>query len=188
MFINLLGPSVGALLVNYPEALKRYNDGHIERAIEGMMPAAIKNAMTGTRYLVEGEALTLKGNTLVDDISAREALSQMLGFSPERVAQKQKATIEAKNINETIKHRKTDLLNAFFIATDSGDEDMLDRVIEKMGKFSQTYPELAINGETLLASLTKRYNDRALANITGGMGIDKKLIPRLEGMLEYGED
>jgi hypothetical protein len=188
MFINLLGPSVGALLVNYPEALKRYNDGHIERAIEGMMPAAIKNAMTGTRYLVEGEALTLKGNTLVDDISAREALSQMLGFSPERVAQKQKATIEAKNINETIKHRRTDLLNAFFIATDSGDEDMLDRVIDKMGKFSQTYPELAIDGETLLSSLTKRYNDRALANITGGMGIDKKLIPRLEGMLEYGED
>ena len=188
MFINLMGPSAGAILVNYPEALKRLNDGHIERAIEGMMPAAIKNAMVGTRYLVQGEALTLKGNTLVDDISAREALAQMLGFSPERVAQKQKAAIEAKNINETILNRKTDLLNAFFIATDSGDEDMLDRVIDKMATFSQTYPELAINGETLLKSVTKRYKDRALANITGGMGLDKKLIPRLEDMLDYGED
>ena len=112
----------------------------------------------------------------------------MLGFSPERVAQKQKAAIEAKNINETILNRKTDLLNAFFIATDSGDEDMLDRVIDKMATFSQTYPELAINGETLLKSVTKRYKDRALANITGGMGLDKKLIPRLEDMLDYGED
>jgi hypothetical protein len=188
MFINLMGPSAGAILVNYPEALKRLNDGHIERAIEGMMPAAIKNAMVGTRYLVQGEALTLKGNTLVDDISAREALAQMLGFSPERVAQKQKAAIEAKNINETILNRKTDLLNAFFIATDSSDEDMLDRVIDKMATFSHTYPELAINGETLLKSVTKRYKDRALANITGGMGLDKKLIPRLEDMLDYGED
>jgi hypothetical protein len=188
MFINLMGPSAGAILVNYPEAIKRFNDGHVERAIEGMMPAAIKNAMVGTRYLVQGEALTLKGNTLVDDISAREALSQMLGFSPERVAQAQKAAIEAKNMNETIKHRKTDLLNAFFIATDSGDEDMLDRVIDKMTKFSQTYPELAINGETLLKSVTKRYQDRALANLTGGMALDKKLIPRLEGMLDYGEE
>jgi hypothetical protein len=186
MFINLLGPSVGALLVNYPEALKRYNDGHIDRAIEGMMPAAIKNAMTGTRYLVEGQALTLKGNTLVDDISAREALSQMIGFSPERVAQAQKSTIEAKNINETIKHRRTDLLNAFFMAVDSGDEDMLDRVLEKMSKFNTTVPELAINGETLSNSVIKRYQDRALANSTGGMGLDKKLIPRLEGMLDYG--
>jgi hypothetical protein len=188
MFINLLGPSVGALLVNYPEALKRYNDGHIDRAIEGMMPAAIKNAMTGTRYLVEGQALTLKGNTLVEDITAREALSQMIGFSPERVAQKQKSTIEAKNINETIKARRTDLLNAFFIAVDAGDEDMLDRVLEKMGKFNSTVPELAINGNTLSASVYKRYQDRALANSTGGMGLDKKLIPRLEGMLDYGNE
>jgi hypothetical protein len=187
MFINLLGPSVGALLVNYPEALKRYNDGHVERAIEGMMPAAIKNAMAGTRYLVEGQALTLKGNTLVEDISAREALSQMIGFSPERVAQAQKSTIEAKNINEDIKARRTDLLNAFFMAVDSGDEDMLDRVLEKMSKFNTTIPELAINGETLSNSVIKRYNDRALANSTGGMGLDKKLIPRLEGMLDYGK-
>ena len=186
MFINLLGPSVGALLVNYPEALKRYNDGHIERAIEGMMPAAIKNAMAGTRYLVQGEALTLKGNTLVEDITAREALSQMIGFSPERVAQAQKSTIEAKNINEDIKARRTDLLNAFFMAVDSGDEDMLDRVLEKMSKFNTTIPELAINGETLSNSVIKRYQDRALANSTGGMGLDKKLIPRLEGMLDYG--
>lgn len=188
MFINMLGPSVGALLVNYPEALKRYNDGHIDRAIEGMMPAAIKNAMTGTRYLVEGQALTLKGNTLVEDITAREALSQMIGFSPERVAQKQKSTIEAKNINESIKARRTDLLNAFFIAVDAGDEDMLDRVLEKMGKFNSTIPELAINGKTLSTSVYKRYQDRALANSTGGMGLDKKLIPRLEGMLDYGNE
>jgi len=186
MFINLLGPSVGALLVNYPEALKRYNDGHIERAIEGMMPAAIKNAMAGTRYLVEGQALTLKGNTLVEDITAREALSQMLGFSPERVAQAQKATIEAKNINEDIKSRRTDLLNAFFIAVDGGDEEMLQRVLDKMAKFNTSIPEFAINGETLFNSVTKRYQDRALANVTGGMGLDKKLIPRLESMLDYG--
>jgi hypothetical protein len=186
MFINLLGPSVGALLVNYPEALKRYNDGHIERAIEGMMPAAIKNAMAGTRYLVEGQALTLKGNTLVEDITAREALSQMLGFSPERVAQAQKATIEAKNVNEDIKSRRTDLLNAFFIAVDGGDEDMLQRVLDKMAKFNSSIPEFAINGETLSNSVIKRYQDRALANVTGGMGLDKKLIPRLESMLDYG--
>jgi hypothetical protein len=186
MFINLLGPSVGALLVNYPEALKRYNDGHIERAIEGMMPAAIKNAMAGTRYLVEGQALTLKGNTLVEDITAREALSQMLGFSPERVAQAQKSTIEAKNVNEDIKSRRTDLLNAFFIAVDGGDEDMLQRVLDKMAKFNSSIPEFAINGETLSNSVIKRYQDRALANVTGGMGLDKKLIPRLESMLDYG--
>jgi hypothetical protein len=188
MFINLMGPSAGAILVNYPEAIKRFNDGHTQRALEAMMPAAIKNAMVGMRYMVEGEAKSLKGNTIVEDVSPREALAQMLGFSPERVAQKQKAAIEMKNVNETIRNRHTDLLNAFFIALDNGDDDMLERVTDKMINFSQTNPALAFNGDTIMKSVTKRYKDRAMANITGGMGIDKKLMPQLIDMLDYGEE
>jgi hypothetical protein len=187
MFINTLGPSMGALLVSYPEALKRFNDGHTERAMEALMPAAIKNVMVGTRYMVEGQALTLKGNTLVEDISAREALSQMLGFSPERVAQKQQAAFQTKNANESIMNRRTDLLNAFFIAVDTGDADMMAKVINKMVKFSQTNPGVAVDPEKLVDSIEKRYQDRALANITGGMGLNKNLIPQLLPMLEYGE-
>ena len=187
MFINTLGPSVGALLVSYPEALKRFNDGHTERALEALMPAGIKNVMVGTRYMTEGQALTLKGNTLVEDISAREALSQMLGFSPERVAQKQQAAFQTKNANESIMNRRTDLLNAFFIAVDSGDADMMAKVIDKMVKFSQTNPGVGIDPEKLVDSIEKRYQDRAIANITGGMGLNKNLIPQLLPMLEYGE-
>jgi len=187
MFINTLGPSMGALLVSYPEALKRFNDGHTERAVEALMPAGIKNVMVGTRYMVEGQALTLKGNTLVEDISAREALSQMLGFSPERVAQKQQASFQTKNANESIMNRRTDLLNAFFIAVDTGDANMMAKVIEKMVTFSQTNPGVAIDPEKLVDSIEKRYKDRALANITGGMGLNKNLIPQLMPMLEYGE-
>jgi len=187
MFINTLGPSVGALLVSYPEALKRFNDGHTERAMEALMPAAIKNVMVGTRYMVDGQALTLKGNTLVEDISAREALSQMLGFSPERVAQKQQAAFQTKNANESIMNRRTDLLNAFFISVDTGDADMMAKVIEKMVTFSQTNPGVRIDPDALVDSIQKRYKDRALANITGGMGLNKNLIPQLLPMLEYGE-
>ena len=187
MFINTLGPSLGALLVSYPEALKRFNDGHTERAMEALMPAGIKNVMVGTRYMTEGQALTLKGNTLVEDISARESLFQMLGFSPERVAQKQQAAFQTKNANESIMNRRTDLLNAFFIAVDSGDADMMTKVIQKMVKFSQTNPGVGIDPEKLVDSIEKRYRDRALANITGGMGLNKNLIPQLLPMLEYGE-
>ena len=187
MFINTLGPSMGALLVSYPEALKRFNDGHTERAMEALMPAAIKNVMVGTRYMVDGQALTLKGNTLVEDISAREALSQMLGFSPERVAQKQQAAFQTKNANESIMNRRTDLLNAFFISVDTGDADMMAKVIEKMVTFSQTNPGVRIDPDALVDSIQKRYKDRALANITGGMGLNKNLIPQLLPMLEYGE-
>ena len=185
-FTNLLGPTAGALL-NYGEALKRYNDGHTERAFEAMMPAAIKNVMVGTRYMMEGKALTLRGAEVDSYISPAEAVAQMIGFSPEDTAQKQKASFEMKNANEQIMSRRTDLLNAFFIAIDGGDSDMLDKVLEKIQTFSITNPGASIDGRNLIDSVNKRYEDRALSNITGGMGINKKLIPQLMPMLDYSQ-
>ena len=187
MMINLLGPTAG-IGINFAEGIKRFNDGHTERALEIMMPAAIKNVMVGTRYLTEGKALTMKGNEVDDHVPAGSALAQMLGFSPEDTAQKQKASIEMKNVNETIINRRTDLLNAFFMAVDGGDSDMMQRVIDKIIKFNGTNPGVAIVPDGLIKSVQQRYKDRALANITGGMGINKKLIPELQGMLDYSRD
>jgi hypothetical protein len=186
MMSNLMGPTAGALL-NYGEAVKRFNDGHTERAFEAMMPAAIKNVMVGTRYMMDGKALTLRGAEVDSEVSPAEAVAQMLGFSPEDTAQKQKASFEMKNANEQIMSRRTDLLNAFFMAVDSGDSDMLGNVIEKIQNFSMTNPGAAIDGENLIDSVNKRYEDRALSNITGGMGINKKLIPQLMPMLDYSK-
>ena len=183
---NLLGPTAGAFL-NYGEALKRYNDGHTERAVEAIMPAAIKNVMVGTRYLVEGKALTLKGAELDSNVLPGEALAQMLGFTPEKITQKQKATIEAKGVEQAILNRHTDLVNAFFMAVDSSDADMLERVVEKIGKFNSTNPGNAISPDALYDSVIKRYENRALANITGGMSINKKLVPQLQNMLDYSK-
>ena len=186
MMTNLMGPSAGALL-NYVEAIKRYKDGYTERAAETMMPAAIKNVMIGTRYLVEGKALTMKGATLDDEVTAPEAIAQMLGFSPADTATKQKAAYEFKNTAEAVKDRHTSLLNAFFIALDSGDTDMMGTVLEKMQKFSVTNPGERIDADSLIDSVQKRYKDRAMANITGGIGINPKMIPQLNQMLDYSK-
>ena len=184
LMINLMGPTIGAG-VNYVEAYKRYNDGYTERAIEVMMPAAIKNVLVGTRYMMEGKALTMKGATLDEEITPAEALAQMLGFSPEDTAKKQKSAIELKSANEKIMSRHNDLLNAFFIAVDGNSPEDMQRVIEKIMKFNATNPAVAIDGEALVNSVQRRYKDRALANITGGMPVNKKLMPYLDGMRDY---
>lgn len=183
---NLLGPTAGALL-NYVEAYKRYKDGYTERAIEVMLPAAIKNVVVGTRYMMEGKALTMKGATLDEEITPAEALAQMLGFSPEDTAKKQKSAIEMKSANEEIMGRHNDLLNAFFIAVDGNSPSDMQRVIEKIIKFNAANPAVAIDGEALYNSVQRRYKDRALANITGGMPINKKLIPYLDNMRDYAK-
>jgi hypothetical protein len=112
----------------------------------------------------------------------------MLGFSPEDTAQKQKAAIEMKNVNEKIIGRRTDLLNAFFMSVDAGDSDMLERVLEKIVTFNTTNPMVGIDPNSLFKSVDKRYKDRALANITGGMSVNKNLMPQLQGMLDYSQD
>jgi len=186
LMTNLMGPTIGAGF-GYVKAIKDYRDGYPERAIEGMMPAAIKNVMIGTRYLTEGKAKTMKGATLDENVTPAEALAQMLGFSPEDTAQKQKASFEMKNANETIIARHNDLLNAFFIAVDGHDTVMMTKVIQKIQKFNRTNPGVAIDPDALFNSVQRKYQDRALANVTGGMPINKKLLGQLNGMRDYSQ-
>jgi hypothetical protein len=184
---NLMGPVMGAGL-GYAEAVKRLNDGHYERAAEAMLPAGLKNIFVGTRYMVEGKALTLKGDTLDSHISPKEAVGQMLGFAPEDTAQKQKAAMEVKNFDLEIEGRKQDLKNAFFIAFDSNDNDMQNRVIQKIMRFNNTNPEYAIDADSLTNSIRKHYQQRALNNMMGGVSVNKKAMNKLSGMLEYSKD
>lgn len=185
MMVNLLGPSAG-LLINAAEATKQYNDGHIQRALETATPAVIKNALKGIRLGVEDRATTIKGNELVGDVTNYEALLQGLGFSPERIAQRQKSNIEMKGAEQAILNRRQALLDGFFMGVDNGDDDMKDRVLDKVAKFNAANPGVAITSKNLVSSVKTRMKLRAMAEATGGMAINKKLIGQLQGMADWG--
>lgn len=185
MFINMLGPTAG-LAINFAEMAKAFNDGLYYRAVEKALPAVLKQPLVGIRYATEG-ALTMKGDTLVEDISAKEALAQALGFSPERVAQRQKANIEMKSMEQKIINKRQDLMNAYFLAFDANDEDFLDRVQDKIDRFNDMYPDYPIEEESLNKSIEGRYRRRDEAEETGGIPINKNLLPELESMGAYGD-
>jgi hypothetical protein len=185
MMVNLLGPSAG-LMINAAEATKQYNDGHIQRALETATPAVIKNALKGIRLGTEGRATTIKGNELVGDVTGYEALLQGLGFSPERVSQRQKSNIEMKNAEQNILNRRQALLDGFFMSVDNGDDDMRERVIDKVAKFNAANPGVAISGKNLTNSIKTRMKLRAMAEATGGMSMNKKLIGQLQDMADWG--
>jgi hypothetical protein len=186
MFINLLGPTAG-LAITGAEAVKLFNDGMYYRAAEKALPAILKQPLVGARYLTEG-ALTTKGDTLVEDISGKDALGQMLGFAPEKVAQKQKANIEMKSEEQRILNERQDLLNAFFMSIDTSDDELYDRVLDKIANFNNKYPEVAIMGSSLSRSVKERYRRRALSEASGGISIDKRLVSSLGDMGAYGEE
>jgi hypothetical protein len=186
MIINLLGPTA-ALGISAAEALKLYNDGQYYRGAEKMLPAVLRQPLVAARYSTEG-VLTLKGDELVSDISAKDALSQSLGFSPEKVAQRQKSNIEMKSAEQDIKSKRQDLMNAFFMSIDTQDFDFRERVLDKIAVFNRKHPGAAISATSLQSSVKNRYKLRGLASMTGGIPIDKKLMFELQEMGYYGDE
>jgi hypothetical protein len=186
VMINLLGPVAG-MGINAAEAVKRYNDGNTYRAFEAVSPAVLKNLLAGSRIASEG-ALTMKGDTLLDDISGKEAFIQMLGFTPERLAQRQAANIEAKAMEVSIDNRRQDLLNFLAMAYEAGDGDAVAEVLEKIGDFNMANPEKVIKPSTIINSLKKRAKVRAMAEGAGGLRVNKAFLGRAAEMTEYAED
>lgn len=186
MMVNLLGPTAG-LAINSAEALKQFNEGHIERSLETASPAVIKNILKGLRLGTEGRATTIRGNELIGDITTKEAFGQAIGFTPERLSQRQKSNIEMKTAEQNILNRRQALMDAFFMAIDNDDDTMVDKVLDKVDKFNNVNGAVAITGDQLQKSIKTRYTQRAMAETTGGMPINKKLIGDLENMGDYGQ-
>lgn len=186
MIISLLGPTVG-IGMKIPEAIKRFNDGNVERAAEALAPAAFKNVLAGSRLAREG-ALTMKGDTLLEDISGPEAFKQMLGFTPERLAQKQSANIEAKSSEQAVMQRRQDLLNFLAMAIERDDEYAEAKVLAKIDEFNDANDWAVIKGSTIRASIRKRAKERAMADELGGLRIDKKFRDIAEEQIGYAKD
>jgi hypothetical protein len=182
--VSLMGPAIG-IAVNGFNAYDQLSQGHIGRAIETASPALIKNGLKAARLEREG-ALTLSGDELIPDFSAVEIAAQAAGFQPERLAQKQKANIEEKNMEQEIIHKHDMLLNAMFLAIDTKDDALFDRTVDKISRFNTSNPGMAITGKNIQDSIKRRYKLRAEAIGTGGVKINKKLRGQLGEANEYG--
>jgi hypothetical protein len=183
--VSLLGPTAG-LLVSGASAVDLLNQGHYERALETVSPAFARNFLKANRFNEEG-AKSLSGDELIPDFSAVEIAGQALGFSPERLAQKQKANIEMKAAEQEILKKHQRLMNAYFMAFDTNDADMQERIFDKIMRFNSANPGSAITPRSLRESIKRRYKQRILAEGTGGARINKKLIGQLGGMNDYGD-
>jgi hypothetical protein len=184
--INLMGPTAG-MFVNAAEGLKRFNDGQTERALEAIMPAAAKNLLAGSRLASEG-ALTMKGDTLIENISGPEAFAQMLGFTPERLAQRQSANIEAKSMEQAVMTRRQDLLNFLAMAIEREDEAAEAKVLAKIEEFNEANDWAVIKGSTIRSSLKKRAKAKAMSGEIGGLTVNKKFADLAEEKTAYAND
>jgi hypothetical protein len=169
------GPA-GSYLINAERSIKAMNEGHVDRAIEGLAPSWIRNAMKGTRYLAEG-ATTLKGDPIMEDISVYNGLMQAIGFAPADLSSVYEKTSARKSYEREVLQRHAKLLNLYDMAKTSGDFELMGEVQEKINDFNVAHPGKSITNETLIKSYKERR--RRELELVDGISYNRKLKPEI---------
>jgi hypothetical protein len=171
-----IGP-IGSIAVNTGNAFNMFSDGNVGRAIETLSPSFLRNGIKGTRYLVEG-ATTLKGDPVMEDISAYNSLMQVIGFSPADLSSTYEKVSAAKGYEREVNARRVKLLQLYDMAQHAGDTEMMGMAREKIAEFNETVPAKRITGDTLRRSIAARA--AAEKDMINGVRFDKKLRPEIE--------
>jgi len=169
--IDALGPTVG-LGINVAQAVKLFNEGHGDRALETVMPAFIKNPMVAARYANEG-ANTLRGDPLMEEISPFYLLMQSLGIRSAELAERQFYNIVTKGQEQTILAKRQNLLNLYAISFMSNDNESFDKAMDKIDTFNSNYPDVSIPLKSLNDSIKERMKKSEQSE--HGLFIDKRL-------------
>ena len=139
------GPVVGSVS-KIERGFNLMRDGEMYRGVEAMLPTAIGNTMKATRFLSEGTAKTLRGDPIVDDVSAGNVLAQFFGFAPADLTKQLEINAREKGIDRRSNEEKTKNLRKYYVASRVGDQDGMEEAKEELRKLSEKHKGLFPNG------------------------------------------
>ena len=179
-----IGPTVG-LGLNWADAWQLAGEGQWGRAFEKAAPAMFSKAATAYRLGTEGA--TSRGGEVIgglypDQFTMWELGMQAIGLQPERLAQAQKAAIQAKTYEQKVLDRRNALLDRLWM--ERGKPSYAD-ALQKSNEFSLRYPEVAIDGDAISNSFDARAEAKAQAEAVGAK-LNEKMLGRTAPMLRYG--
>jgi hypothetical protein len=188
-FVNLLGgPALGTLSSVFRGMEDILARGEIQRGVESMMPAALRNLMQSARFATEG-ARTRRGDLIADDLNFGDLAGKALGFSPARYTNAQERNQDLKRISRTIDEERTRLLKKYYIATRLGD-DMSD-AIKDIDDFNRRHAgkgaKVRITPETIRKSM--KQHARTSVDMYNGVVLSpvlKQYLLSLERELDAG--
>jgi hypothetical protein len=130
-------------------------DGNVERGIEAMLPAAVRNLVKGTpvigRYARDKGILTRRGDPILDDVTTGGLIAQMIGFPPTDYTLAQEQNQAIKRIDRTVNTKRTKLLKRYYVGLRFGDD--VSDVFNDIAKFNSRHPTAAITPSSIKRSL-----------------------------------
>lgn len=171
---QLMG-AVPAIAMQAARGIKYMKQGEEYRGIETMMPKMLKDPMKAYRYATDG-AKNMRGDT-VTDVTFSDVVKQALGFTPARIAEQYKTNNASYNKQQAILKERKQLMDTFYKADKKGNDEEIDKLMEKIAKYNEKYPDQAITGRSLIQS--RKTRDRGADKAVGGMRYNSKLRDRL---------
>ncbi len=180
------GPA-GSFAASIGNGYKLLSEGHTYRGIEAMLPTFAKNAFKGIRYLNEG-VTNLKGEPIIEDISAYNAVMQIIGFSPANLSNVYEEIGMKKDFERKVMGQRTKLLNKYDMARKAGDSDLMMEALEEIGEFNEKRkdPKAKITPDTLRRSVKAR--EAAEKDSVNGIRFNKNLRSEIDDLLEEYEE
>ncbi|MCR4450658.1 PLxRFG domain-containing protein [Aeromonas veronii] len=163
---QLLGPVAG-IGINMARGAGQMTDGHIQRGMETVLPKSIRDAAKALRQATEGEQ-TIKGDVIMDDVSAWNVAMQAIGFGSAQMAKNYDAREYIKGKERRIADKRSELMADYYNARKSGDMDAVQEVLDHIKMFNATHnPGERITGKSLALSFKSklRSNERTQGGV-----------------------
>ena len=172
---HMMGPmySYGVEVQN---AAKMMEQGHMERALEMVVPRVAGNIMKGMRYATEG-ATTKDGVPIVKDVSAYNAMMQVFGFTPAEIAEAREEGGAQMAMEQSILNRRKAIENRIVSAIMNKDDAGRMEGLKELSAFNQKNPGAAIKGSAISSGVKLRYTK--MAQSVNGVYLNKRLAPEI---------
>jgi hypothetical protein len=179
---------VYSILRSPDRALDYYNKGETDKAIETMLPSFIRNPLKAFRFGTEG-ALNSKGYPIVDDVTGYNQALQLLGFSPNDLANQYQKNEFLTRLERGINNKRQRLLTKYYFATQLNDQDELQRIRQEIQEFNAREVvkkgKRTITGDTISKSLQMR--DRKAREAVNGIVLPEPTRTAILQELNYQE-
>lgn len=151
--------------------------GNVERGLEKMAPAFIKNPAKAIRYAMEG-VQDKNENPIVEYVPWQDILKQAAGFTPAAIKERMDRNTFQTNMQTRIHAEKSAALRAAGRARLSGDQDAIEAAKRKVDAYNAEVPEARITPKSIMQE-AKRFRNKH-DRMEFGVDLDPKLEDRIK--------
>jgi hypothetical protein len=138
-------------------------DGEYYRGTEKMIPKFARDYMVAYRYATEG-ATTMRGDDVkaAEDFNAFQIFLQSQGLADAEVMKQYRYNNSIYNVTDAVRRDRKQLLDKFYLAVSTGDEQLRAESIQDIIRFNQRmgprFSEAQIDRKGLIQSIRSRGN------------------------------